>query len=310
MYSLTLFKSIKDTCTDNQFNFDNWEEFEEAMFELAKKPGQKGGPNSSPLMSPAVYPKEEGVKRSNANVLYWSRWCCVDVDDYNTSLDGLFAPLEKYYFLCYSTASSRKNKPKFRIVFPLSDIVPKSKIKHFWHSINNLCLGVNDAQTKDLSRMYYVPAKYPDAYNFIFRNKGEVINTFDIMKQYPWQGNSRKTSFIESLPKGVQKELVEYRKNQLNNVITWSGYRDCPFVPKGMASEYAANAGVKSGGNYFRLYKIMVSVAVSAVENKHPITAQEIAMLGRELDNDCGGIYKERNLEKEAETALEYALKH
>ena len=76
-----------------------------------------------------------------------------------------------------------------------------------------------------------------------------------------------------------------------------------------MAKEYAANAGVEGGGNFFRLYRIMVSIAASAIKAEYPITSFEITELCRELDNDCGAIYKTRNMEAESERALSFALK-
>jgi hypothetical protein len=188
-------------------------------------------------------------------------------------------------------------------------MVPASRIKEFWHSINNLALDVVDAQTKDLCRMYYVPAQYPNADNFIFKNEGEFINPFELMKQFPSHAGSRKKKFIDTLPKPLQIEVINYRKNQLENMVTWNSYRDCKFFPQDMGKEYLASAGVDGGGNFFRLYRIMVSIAASAIKAEYPITSFEIVDLCRELDNDCGSIYKLRNMEAEAEHALSYALK-
>ena len=157
--------------------------------------------------------------------------------------------------------------------------------------------------------MYYVPAQYPNADNFIFKNEGEFINPFELMKQFPSHAGSRKKKFIDTLPKPLQIEVINYRKNQLENIVTWKSYRDCKFFPQDMGKEYLASAGVDGGGNFFRLYRIMVSIAASAIKAEYPITSLEIVELCRELDNDCGSIYKSRNMEAEAEHALSYALK-
>jgi hypothetical protein len=53
----------------------------------------------------------------------------------------------------------------------------------------------------------------------------------------------------------------------------------------------------------------MIAIAGNAIEAEYPITSNEIADLCRELDEDCGGIYKSRNIEKEAENALKYAFR-
>ena len=60
------------------------------------------------------------------------------------------------------------------MVFPLSKDVDKEKIKHFWFALNKEVGDVADAQTKDLSRMYHVPARYKDAFNFIFTGAGAI----------------------------------------------------------------------------------------------------------------------------------------
>ena len=306
-YSLTIFKNVFDNKTHRRMDFDTWQGLEDLLFELSQKKGKKGGSDSSPLISPAIF--KSSTTRSNDSVLGWGNWCCIDVDDFDGSIDSVLEPLKQYYYVCYSTASSRKDKPKFRVVFPLTDMVPASRIKEFWHSINNLALDVVDAQTKDLCRMYYVPAQYPNAHNFIFKNEGEHINPFELMKQFPSHAGSRKKKFIDTLPKPLQIEVINYRKNQLENMVTWNSYRDCKFFPQDMGKEYIANAGVENGGNFFRLYRIMVSIAASAIKAEYPITSLEIVELCRELDNDCGAIYKSRNMESEAEHALSFALK-
>lgn len=306
-YSLTIFKNVYDNKTHRRMDFDSWSGLEDLLFDLSQKKGQKGGNNSSPLVSPAIF--KSATTRANDNVLGWGNWCCIDVDDYDGELESVLEPLKQYYYVCYSTASSRADKPKFRVVFPLTDMVPASRIKEFWHAINNLALGVVDAQTKDLCRMYYVPAQYPNANNFIFKNEGEFINPFELMKQFPYYAGARRKKFFETLPKPLQREVIEYRKNQLDNIVTWKSYRDCKFFPQKLGEEYKVNAGVESGGNFYRLYRIMIAIAGNAIEAEYPITSNEIADLCRELDEDCGGIYKSRNIEKEAENALKYAFR-
>lgn len=307
MYSLTIFKNVFDNKTMRRMDFDSFSELESLLFALSKKKGKKGGRDSSPLISPAVF--KSSTTRANDNVLGWGSWCCIDVDDFTGTVSSVLEPLNQYYYICYSTASSRKDKPKFRVVFPLTDMVPASRIKEFWHAINNLALGVVDAQTKDLCRMYYVPAQYPNADNFIFKNEGEFINPFELMKQFPSHIGSRKKKFIDTLPKPIQKEVINYRKNQLDNIVTWKSYHDCKFFPKKLGEEYIANAGVENGGNFFRLYRIMIAIAGNAIKENYPITSMEITELCRELDDNCGSIYKSRNIEQEAEHALNYALK-
>jgi hypothetical protein len=307
MYSLTLFKNIYDNDTSKRMDFDTWERLEKLLFTLSTQEGQKGGSNSSPLISPAIY--RSASTRANDNVLGWGSWCCVDIDEYDGTIDDVLEHLKSYYYICYSTASSKEYHPKFRVVFPLTGVVGSDKIKAFWHAINALVLDVVDAQTKDLSRMYYVPAKYPDAYNFIFKNEGKHINPFDLMAKYPYVEATRKKNFLQTLPDAIQREVISYRRNQMENMVTWTGYKDCSFFPKKLAQEYTGMAHIDGSGRYQKMYQIMVAIAGNASEAGYPITAQEIVDLCREFDIANTNLYEKRPMLKEAQNALEYAIK-
>jgi hypothetical protein len=288
-------------------DFDTWERLEKLLFTLSTQEGKKGGSNSSPLISPAIY--RSASTRANDNVLGWGSWCCVDIDEYDGTIDDVLEHLKSYYYICYSTASSKEYHPKFRVVFPLTGVVGSDKIKAFWHAINALVLDVVDAQTKDLSRMYYVPAKYPDAYNFIFKNEGKHINPFDLMAKYPYVEATRKKNFLKTLPDAVQREVVNYRRNQMENMVTWTGYKDCSFFPKKLAQEYTGMAHIDGSGRYQKMYQIMVAIAGNASEAGYPITAEEIVDLCREFDIANTNLYEKRPMLKEAQNALEYAIK-
>ena len=307
MYSLTLFKNIYDNKTSKRMDFESWEQLEKLLFTLSTQKGQKGGSNSSPLISPAIY--RSSTTRANDNVLGWGSWCCVDIDEYDGTIDDVLNHLKPYYYICYSTASSKEHHPKFRVVFPLTGIVAADKIKAFWHAINALVLDVVDAQTKDLSRMYYVPAQYPDAYNFIFKNEGIYINPYDLMAKYPYIEATRKKNFLQTLPDPVQREVISYRRNQMENMVTWTGYKDCSFFPKKLAQEYAGMAHIDGSGRYQKMYQIMVAIAGNASEAGYPITAEEIVDLCREFDIANTNLYEKRPMLKEAQNALEYAIR-
>jgi len=307
MYSLTLFKNIYDNDTSKRMDFDTWERLEKLLFTLSTQEGHKGGSNSSPLISPAIY--RSASTRANDNVLGWGSWCCVDIDEYDGTIDDVLEHLKSYYYICYSTASSKEYHPKFRVVFPLTGVVGSDKIKAFWHAINALVLDVVDAQTKDLSRMYYVPAKYPDAYNFIFKNEGKHINPFDLMAKYPYVEATRKKNFLKTLPDAIQREVISYRRNQMENMVTWTGFKDCSFFPKKLAQEYTGMAHIDGSGRYQKMYQIMVAIAGNASEAGYPITAEEIVDLCREFDIANTNLYEKRPMLKEAQNALEYAIK-
>lgn len=306
-YSLTLFKTIFDNKTDKRMDFSSWEQFENLLYGLSAI--ERKGKKDAQLISPAVY--KTGTTRSNKAVLSWAGWAAIDVDDhsFNGNLkDELFDRYGDYYYVCYSTASSTHDYPKFRLVFPLKAQVGQQKIRHFWYALNTELGSIGDKQTKDLSRMYYIPANYANANNFIFSNtSGQWIDPDALMSKHPMvekQGNS----FLDRLPEDMQKHIIEHRKSKLKNTnVQWSGYNDCPFVNKKIVSEYK---GITGTGWYHTMYRLMVSIAANAIRQEYPITAHEIAVLCRELDTETGGWYGKRSFEMEADRAIEFVYKN
>jgi hypothetical protein len=281
------------------------------LFTLSRLPGYKAKKGetkkSSSLISPAVYAK--GGTRSNANVTSWGGWAALDVDEYECSFADAVKVYSQYNHICYSTASSRPDKKKFRIVFQLNKEVPPDKIRHFWYALNKHFNSMADEQTKDLSRMYYVPAQYPHADNFIMARSGEVMDPDQIMALHPFSEKPSQ-SFIDKLPPNIQKEILNYRKGEMNNTaVSWSSYTDCPFVNKKLINEYKAISSIDGSGRYRMIYKIMSSIACNAVKRKYPITASQIAEMIRSLDSDTSRLYQKRPLNAEAERAIEFAYK-
>ena len=312
-YSITIFKNIFDTKTSRRVNLDTWTEFENLMYNLSTKPGykpkkdEKFNPNSSLLISPAMF--QTGTTRANKNVTHWSSLAIMDVDDYPGTFEDALSVFDEHKCICYSSASSTKEKPKFRIIFPLSRDIKKEEIKHFWYALNKEFNSLGDPQTKDLSRMYYVPAQYPNAFNFIIfnRNKPE-LEVESLLTKYPFSTPNPNNTFLDNLPDEVRKQLLDYRKTRLTNTsIKWTGINDCPFINKKLVNEYRS---ITETGWYHKMYQILLSCASNAIRRGYPIDAKEIAALGRELDSSTGGWYNDRPLESEAERAICYAFQN
>ena len=234
--------------------FDTWEKFESLLYSLSEKKGQKGGRDSSPLISPARYRVD--TTRSNKSVEVWGGWACLDVDDFVCSSEHLeqtlYEKFGEYYYICYSTASSTIEQPKFRLVFPLTKEVVSKDLPHFWFAMNKEFDELGDEQTKDLSRMYYVPAQYPNAYNFIFTNDGVKIDP-DMLRNKHSYVESTGNTFLDRLPPAMQQAVIQHRKNSLDNTdYSWTSYRDCPFFPKRLEQEYLIFFRF-STLNYFKL---------------------------------------------------------
>ena len=305
--STTVFKSIYDNKTHRRINFPTFSDFEKFLYSLSKE--QKKGKQDAQLISPATYKAD--TTRANKNVLDWGGWCAIDVDDHEFKgdlKDELLNHYGKYRFVCYSTASSKPDLPKFRMVFPTRKRVGGDNIKHFWFALNTEFNSIGDKQTKDLSRMYYIPGTYAGAFNFIFSNDGDYIDPDDLMNKHAYAEKKSSNSFLDRLPEELQKQIIEYKKTQLDNTtVHWTGYRDCPFFPRQLENEYKL---ISSTGWYHKMYQIMVALAGNAIKKEYPITADEIAVLCREFDADTGNWYANRPMQTEADRALEYVYKN
>lgn len=319
MPSLTVFKSIFDNKTDTRVDFDTFEQFEKSLYHLSTLKGYKAKRGeftnkASPLISPAVYKPD--TTRANANVIEWAGWAALDVDNatYDGDLESELARLyPTTYFVCYSTASSTRAAPKFRLVFPLARSVGEREIRHFWFALNTEFGMVGDTQTKDLSRMYYVPAVYPNAHNFIFTHRGDYLDVDNLLIKHPYNATITSTNFIDRLPPEMQQEVIKHRQQKLEESkreVNWKSYADCPFVNRKLVSEYKTIAGQDGSGRYSMIYKIMTSIACNAVKSKYPITEYEIVDLVRELDRDTSNRYAKRPLNTEASRAIEFAYRN
>jgi len=313
--SLTLFDSIFDNKTEKQMTLSSFSEFESLLYKLSEIP--RKSKRDSHLISPACY--AEGTnRRLNDNVTHWSAWAAMDVDDHDFDPENLQNEFVNrfghYNYVCYSTASSQRSLPKFRMVFPLSKNVKGTRIRHFWYALNRELGEIGDPQTKDLSRMYYIPASYDGAYNFIFSHHGGTdIDPIALMNKHEYvETRSTAKNFLDRLPEAMQKEILQYRKDSNTRApnIRWSGYRDCPFVNQNLIKEYKAIAHVDNSGRYAMIYKIMVSVATNAVRDGYAISASEIVNIIRELDMETTQRYASRALDVEADRALEFAYRN
>ena len=306
--SLTLFKSQYDNKTDKRMDFSSFDELEKLLYGLSEQP--KKGKKDAELISPAVY--EPGTTRANKNVTAWAGWCAVDVDD--IEIDGelnefVNSRVSNWRYVCYSTASSRPDKPKFRLVFELDRHISAAEIKHFWFALQSHMDEAGDKQCKDLSRMYYIPATYADADNFIFSGGNEPLCVSSLLAKYPYVDRAKSgNTFLDRLPPELADQVVAHRKSMMQNTnIYWTGYHDCPFWPKKLAAEYTA---ISETGWYSKMYSMMVAVAARALEKEYPISSTQIAELCKQFDAENGNWYENRPLNVEADRALEYAYKN
>ena len=316
MIHATLFKSPYDNRTCNKVAFDNFEGFERWLYKLSEIPmmkpekGEFIDVHHAPLISPAMYdePKsdaeEDKVTRCNEAVVKWGRWAALDVDDFEGTIDDI--DTQGLHAVIYSTASSKEDHLKFRMVFPITEEVYKDDLEDFWYALNrrNGCIG--DEQVKDMSRMYYIPGHYPGAYNFIKTIPGDPIDAQTLIRDFPQPLKERGDDIFSNLPSEMQREMLARRFDGLTKDYTWTSYRDCPFVNRQQLREYRSIVGT---GWYHKLYGVMVSIACKAFKMQYMITADQIADLAAEIHLDTRGWPSKRNLKAEAERAIDFAVK-
>lgn len=314
-FEITIFDSKYDNRTNKKISKRNWSQFKNFFKKLSELKYTK---STAPLISPAIYKK--GSTRSNTNVISWGGWAALDIDSHsfnNTKEIGEYMSNnhEEKSYICYSTPSSSIDKPRFRLVFPLSSWVHGVQtVQKFWFSLNKEFSGMVDEQTKDASRMYYVPATYLESTNnFFWIQNGNPIDPNSLIEKHgaedffvPSMGNG---SFLDMLPEGMKEEVVKFRKRQIHNdgkYFAWTNYKDCPFVKREQLARYKEIVFTRSEGRYRGLYQLMVSIAGSAVSRGYPITSKELIDLILEIDMDIDGYYKNRKISVEVERALAF----
>jgi len=319
-YSVTIFKPprwwdeqqrfVYDNKTHRRMDFGDWNKFTNFLKQLSERP--LNGKQDAELISPAVF-KDDSPRR-NANVLAWAGWAAVDVDDHEITGDLEHELVQRYGvwdYVCYSTASSTNDHPKFRLIFRLDAAIPGDQIKHFWYALNSELDSIGDKQTKDLARMYYIPANYAAANNFFYVNKGQAIDVNYLLARWPYDERKDSKNFMDRLPDAWREQIMEYRKGRLDNTdIVWSTYMDCPFVSKRLLEDYKMIANVDGSGRYRMIYKMMISIAGNAVEKGYPISVAQIVDLIKQIDRDTANRYQNRPLDVEANNALEYVYKN
>ena len=156
----------------------------------------------------ALAPVYRSISDEHEDVLFYA---------YNMEHAGeeIESKYERYKYLCYSTASSSVQHPKFRLVFPLTKWIKKENIKHFWFALNKEIGDIADAQTKDLSRMYYIPSQYKNSFNFIFSHDGEVMDPDDLMVRHKYVLPAE--SIYDRFPDAIKKGLMEH--NIMNRIV-------------------------------------------------------------------------------------------
>lgn len=306
---LTYFSSRKDNRTNKQLEFSGWEALVHYLEGLSDKEaykpklGEDPLPYHAPLISPAIY-KEESLRRKD-NVLCWAGWAALDVDEFSGTIKDLDKFNDGNASYIYSTPSSKETDIRFRLLVPLTRYVDETELLDFWYALNMKYLGLGDPQTKDSTRLFYVPGKYSDSFSFTRKYNGNYLNPDEIMAKYPLP-KIIKHRLSDKLPRSMAKAVQAERESTLYESginLNWTSWRNCPFVNNKAVENYIYD---DSEGYYHRFYSLMVSIASRAQIMGYEISVDEIETIMREIDADTGNWYEKRPIRQEAERAIAF----
>jgi hypothetical protein len=283
----------------------NWDEFCSYMQAISEVTGYKPEAGdyerTQGLISGAIYANDTD-KRSNDNVTGWDI-LVLDIDDTPKSLEFIMEKYKPFNYIMYSSASCTYNKLKLRVIIPLNATAPADKLDQLWYAAQMHSDGLVDEQTKDKSRMQYIPARYTnkgDDYRHFFHiNVGMDLPWEKIIAKYPSQPPEER--FKKSNPLRNLKRKIFMDNNSLPVFDIQS--TDCPFVYDHMIQEYALTP---AGGHHLAIYRFMVKCCYNAQKINYPITVDELADMGTQIDDMDGGFYDEKKMLGNAVDAMSY----
>jgi putative DNA primase/helicase len=122
-----------------------------------------------------------GATRGNEGVEFVT--CAVlDVDD-GTPIENVQSRISGYAHLIYTTHSHTPAHQKYRVVIPFAKAVPVANWDIVWRQVNALTGGVNDPNTKDPARLYYMPSHPSGAEGCsIIQKDGELLDPDSLPK--------------------------------------------------------------------------------------------------------------------------------
>jgi len=149
----------------------------------------------------------------------------LDLDDISEEdLGKALEALDPYEFVFYTSHSHRPDLIKARIILPLKEAIRPTEQPRHWEALNRLIGGLNDPQTKDVSRLFYVHSTNEERkeHEIAFRHEGEFYSLKKVpvvREEIPAQPSqpSPEATPPTPTPQGIQTRLTEadlYREAQ------------------------------------------------------------------------------------------------
>ena len=244
-----------------------------------------------PALYPTVY-AEGAFRKNKENVIGYGAWTAVDIDHVMT-----FDELHEFYKAnnldgcIFTTTSHSKEDPRVRGVLLLNREIELSEFDEFWYALNQFFGQKLDPQTKNVNRIYYVPAKWNE-HALYERVIGKELDVDELINKFQCQVTNI------TITNDVVKSKIELVRAKLaQNGSSWSPDN---AITDGMSSRFTSS---HEGG---RLFKLEVAIAKRALWMGYPITASEIEAIALSFDKTATG-KKRYNTLDEAQHALSIA---
>lgn len=185
--------------------------------------------------------KEKYRNKSNVSSI---SGIAIDVDNKDTNehltIEDVDKKLKDYFFIIHSTHSSTKEQPRFRVVIPFAKPIVPEKHADVFDYFYQLCDKKIDANTKDVSRLFYYPScpKGETKNYYCFVNDGKLFDTRIVPASEPVAPKAKKLKKVAPLDCPTLKEIdldsLTISKALKDSII--EGYKKGKFKSK---SEHA-----------------------------------------------------------------------
>lgn len=252
---------------------------------------EKEKKHHTPLISPAAY-AEDSV-RANENVLCYGGWFAIDADTGTVPVEEIVEYLRalEINFVVYTTTSSKPEHHKYRVVFELDRDVSKDEVRQFWHGASIYFGGISDPQTKDPSRMFYVPRSWIGAHQaFEFEVDGKAVNVDEVIALAPEPEPIQP--IVPITPRAVKQiDRIREMIMRQGRVAGPTGGKSIPSSATLYSSPVVNTKFVETyctlpkGEHHVGLFSFMYSVACRALVLGYEIDANHLIDYAKQLDN-------------------------
>lgn len=234
----------------------------------------------APLLSAGVYDWAVNKYRGNKNVIGWDL-AVVDIDTNPMPVEDCHQWLmgEGYNHIIYTSASSKPDYHKYRVILSLSRRVSANEIPACWHAYNQFFGHTIDGACKDASRVYYVPGQYGSAGH-------AYINGFVRGIDYPVDAMIERYPLLPPAPKRTPKSGAVLRDIE-DADLSWQEITGCPYIRQAHFQHYS-QPDIEEG-HYPYLFKVMLSCARLATSAGVRLSPDQLFDIAVEFDAVCGG---------------------